>query len=160
MFFQLRLSIVLDYFINGFKLAVSLRMVDWREAFLYSKFAAEFSEFLAVELHPIVWNDLVKYAKSAYYSLPYEILNFLTWDRGQWFRFCPFCEIVDSNHAYLNAGCVVGIGPIRSIPHIAKDHGDVMEASFSGCYLGMFENLCSLSHFFTKVIASFLNVGQ
>ena len=61
--------------------------------------------------------------------------------------------------AYLNAGCVVGIGPIRSIPQTVKGQGEVIDVSFSGCDLGMLENLWHLSHFLVKLMASVFIVG-
>ena len=83
---------------NGFDLTVSLRVIDRIEVFLYAKLAAEFSEFSAVELGPIVRNNLMRYAKSTYYCLRHELLDLLTRDRGQWFGFCLLREIVDSDH--------------------------------------------------------------
>ena len=75
MFFQLRLQVVLNDFINSLDLAISLRVIDRREVFLYVELTAEFS---AAELRPIVRNDLVRYARSAYYYLPYEVLDLFT----------------------------------------------------------------------------------
>ena len=49
---------------------------------------------------------------------------------------------------------------IRSIPQTAKGHGEVIEVSFSGCDLGMLENLWHLSHFLAKFMASVFIVGQ
>ena len=89
---------MLNDFINGLDLTVSLRMIDQREVFLYAELAAEFSEFSTVELRSIVRNDLVRYAKLTYYCLPYEVLDLLTQDRGQWFGFYPLREIVESDH--------------------------------------------------------------
>ena len=49
---------------------------------------------------------------------------------------------------------------MRSIPQIVKGHGETMEVSFSGCDLGMLENLWHLSHFLMKAMASVFKVGQ
>ena len=62
--------------------------------------------------------------------------------------------------AYLKAGHAIGIGPIKSIPHIAKGQGEVIEVSFSGCDLGMLKNLWRLSYFLVKFMASAFIVGQ
>ena len=62
--------------------------------------------------------------------------------------------------AYLKASRAVGSRLIRSIPQTVKDHGKVIEVSFSGCDLGILENLWHLSHFLAKAIASVLKVGQ
>ena len=78
MLFQLRLQVVLNDFINGLNLTVSLRMINRREVFLYAELATEFSKFSAVELLSIVRNDLVRYSKSTYYCLLYKVLNLLT----------------------------------------------------------------------------------
>ena len=55
--------------------------------------------------------------------------------------------------AYLKVGRAVGIGPIKSIPQTANGHGEVIEVSFSGCDLGIFENFWHLSHFLAKLMA-------
>ena len=73
-------------------------MINRREVFLYAELAAEFSEFFAIKMHSIIWHDLLRYAKLAYYCLQYEVLDLLTGDRGQWLGLCPFCEIIDNYH--------------------------------------------------------------
>ena len=61
--------------------------------------------------------------------------------------------------AYLNVGRVVGIGSIRSIPYTTKGHDKVIDVSFSGCDLGMLENLWHLSYFLAKSMESVFIVG-
>ena len=116
-------------------------MINRREVLLYAKFAAEFSELFAVELRSIIRHNLLRYAKSAYYCLPYKVLNLLTGDRGQRLGFYPLCEISDSYHDIFESRSCRGRGQMRSIPHTAKGHGNVIETSFSGYDLGIFENL-------------------
>ena len=101
MFLELRLQVVLNDLINGLNLTIGLRMINRREVLLYAELTAEFSKFFAIELRSIIRNDLLRYVISAYYCLPYEVLDLLTGDRGQWFGFCQFYEIVDSDHSVL-----------------------------------------------------------
>ena len=76
-------------------------MINRREVLLYAQLAAKFSKFFAVKLRFVIRNDLLRYTVSAYYCLPYEVLNLLAGDHGQWFSFCPFREIVDNDHNVL-----------------------------------------------------------
>ena len=56
---------------------VGLRMINRREVFLNAKFVAEFPKFVSIELCFIIRDDLIRYAVSAYYYLPYEVLDLL-----------------------------------------------------------------------------------
>ena len=101
MLLKLRLQVVFYALINGLNLTVSLRMINRREFLFNSEFVAEFPKFLAVELCVVIINNLLRYAMSAYYCLPYEVLDLLTGDRGERFGFCPLREIIDSDHNIL-----------------------------------------------------------
>ena len=141
MLLALRLQVVFDDLINDLNLIVGLRMINRREVLLDAKFIAEFPELLAVELCAIVRNDLLRYVVSAYYCLPYKVLDFFARDRRKWFGFCPLVKQSTATTTYLKVGRAMGNGPMRSIPHTVKGHDEVMEVSFSGCDLGILENL-------------------
>ena len=101
MFLELHLQIVLNDLINGLNLTVGLRMINRREVLLYAELAAKFSKFFAIKLCSVIIKDLLRYAVSAYYCLPYEVLDLLARDRGQLFGFCPLREIINSDHNIL-----------------------------------------------------------
>ena len=54
MFLKLHLQVVFDDFVNDLYLAVFLRVINRRKAFLDAEFVAEFSELFAIELCAIV----------------------------------------------------------------------------------------------------------
>ena len=108
MFLELHLQIVLNDLINGINLTVGLRMINRREVLLYAELAAKFSKFFAIQLCFVIIKDLLRYAVSAYYCLPYEVLDLLARDRGQWFDFYPLCEIVDNDHNVLEGRSCCG----------------------------------------------------
>ena len=101
MLLKLRLQVVFDDLVNGLNLTVGLRMINRREVLLNAEFVVEFPKFLAVKLCAIIRNDLLRYVVSAYYFLPYEVLDLFTRDRGERFGLYPFRKIIDSDHNVL-----------------------------------------------------------
>ena len=97
-------------------------------------------------------------SETTYYGFPDKFLDIFTGYHSQVFGLCLFGKVIDS--VYLNAGRAVGIGLIKSIPQTTKGQGEFIEVSFSGCYLGMLENLWHLLHFLAKFMASTFIVGQ
>ena len=101
MLLKLHLQIVFDDLINGLNLTFGLRMINRREVLINAKFVTEFPKFLTVELCAVIINDLPRYVVSAYYCIPYKVLDLFTGDCGERFGFCPLCQIIDSDHSVL-----------------------------------------------------------
>ena len=101
MLFKLHLQVVFDDLFNGLNWTIGWRMINRREVLLNADFITKFPKFLTIELCAIIRNDLLRYAISAYYYLPYEVLDLFIGDSGKQFGFCPFCKIIDRDRNVL-----------------------------------------------------------
>ena len=61
-----------------------------------SKIGVKFSELFIYELSAIVSYNSMWYSIAVYNVLPYELLDLLCCDCGQWLNFYPFHKVVDA----------------------------------------------------------------